>query len=166
MTVVTPIVASCTFNTNGTAPPPPPPPEPPPSPCADILGNWKIIATRTDGDCDKVKFKSTEYDVTLRRETAADISPEGGPPPAEPGAANRVVIVLPGFGGCPGDFDQPTCKLLANCDVTSEGKKVGSTGLEWKFDNGKLVGSEISRALPPLSDKSCTANYADEGSKL
>ena len=76
------------------------------------------------------------------------------------------MIVLPGFGGCPGDFDQATCKLVANCDVTSEGKTVGSAGLDWTFDNGALTGTEISRALPPLSDKSCNANYSDEGTKL
>jgi hypothetical protein len=147
-------IVGCTSTTEGTgvfgAPPPPQAEPPPPSPCANILGNWKIKATRTDGDCDKSKFKSTEYDITLRRETPSD----------------RVVIVLPGFGGCPGDFDQATCKLVANCDVMSEGKTVGSAGLDWTFNNDTLTGSEISRALPPLSENPCNVNYSDEGTKL
>lgn len=137
------LVLACTSTTTGTAPPPP-------NPCPDIVGNWKIIATRSDGDCDASKFTDTEYDVTMRKDTET----------------GKYVAVLPAFGGCAGDFDPATCKFVANCEITADGKKVGAAGIEWTFDGPKLTGSEISRALPPLSDKSCTANYTDEGHKL
>lgn len=136
-------VVACTSTTTGTAPPPP-------SPCPDIVGNWKIIATRADGDCDASKFTDTEYDVTMRKDVET----------------GQYVFVLPAYGGCAGDFDPATCKFVANCEIQAEGKRVAAAGIEWTFDGDKLTGSEISRALPPLVEKACTANYKDEGHKL
>lgn len=120
------------------------------SACADVTGNYSVAVERVSGTCDPaLDPKTASVSVTK----AGDGS---------------YVLVAPGIeGGCPGELNEASCKITANCTLFDKDRAtLGTFTVDYTFSAKGYTGSTVSGLKPPAVASACDVTYRETGTKL
>lgn len=143
LAVVAVLISACASETTGTGPS-----------CSDVSGNWSVVSNRISGSCDPKIDGDGRSTITLTKQ-----------------GDTTYAVILPGIeGGCPGRLDA-TCKLTTTCELraNSSGALIATISAEYTFSGTTFSGTTVNAILAPIPDKTekaCSANYKDVGTKL